>query len=101
MSVVARRSRCNAGEPAHREPGQVDFVAVGPEGDVVAEPGRDLVAVGDAADPGEQRDVVEGDALGFVEADPLAEPRGDAPRAQDVFHRLAQTEVGTERERGD
>ena len=88
-------------EAEHREPGQVDFVAVGAEGDVVAEPGRDLVAVGDAADPGEQRDVVERRAFGLGEADPVAEPGGDAPRAQHVLHRLAQTEVGAERERGD
>src|SRR5687768_3880294 len=59
------------------------------------------MAVGDAADPGEQRDVVQRNPLGFVEAHPFAEPGGDAPRAQHVLHRLAETEIGTERERGD
>ena len=42
-------------EAEHRQPGEVDVVAVGPEGDVVAEQGGDLGGVGDAAHPRQRR----------------------------------------------
>jgi hypothetical protein len=46
------------------------------------------------AQPCEQRDVVDDRALRLVEADVLADPQPKRAGAQDVLHRLAETEVG-------
>jgi hypothetical protein len=88
-------------EPEHRQSGEVDSVAVGAVGDVIAEHRGNLRCVCDTAHPGERGDVVERGASFDIDADMTSEADGDAPRTQDVPHRLAQTKVHRERERGD
>jgi hypothetical protein len=70
------------------------------QGDVVAEPLGLLVGVGVAADVDEQSGVVDGRALLFVEPDSLGQSQRDQALPQDVLHRLPETEVYAERERG-
>ena len=60
-------------EPEHRQPGEVDLVAVGPERDVVAEQRRHLRRVRDAAHPRQGDDVVQGAAVVGLDAHVLAE----------------------------
>ena len=67
--------------------------------DVVAEPLRLLVRVGVAAHVDQQRGVVDGRALGLVEADELTEPQRDQALAQHVLHRLAEPEIDPQRQR--
>ena len=88
-------------EPHHRQPGLVDLVAVGADPPVVAEPVRQLVRVGDAPDPGQQRHVVDRGLLLLGQA---GEPRpagGDDRLAEHVLLGLAEPEVGRERQRRD
>ena len=68
--------------------------------DVVAEPLRLLVGVGVAADVDEQRRVVHDSALLLVQAGRLRQAYPDQALAQHVLHRLAETEIDAERERG-
>ena len=70
------------------------------QGDVVAEPLGLLVGVGMAADVDEQGGVVDDRPLLLVEPDPLGQPQRDQALAQHVLHRLPETEVDAERERG-
>jgi hypothetical protein len=99
---------CRAAEPyvaeheaQHGQSGEIDLPAVTPERDVVAEPGRQLRGVGDAANPRQRRDVVEAASVVMFEADMIAQTSCDDPRPQDVLQRLAQPEVGREREGSD
>jgi hypothetical protein len=71
------------------------------QGDVVAELLRLLVGVGVATDVDQQRGVVDDRALLFVESDSLGQPQRDQALSQDMLHRLPETEVYAERERGD
>ena len=84
--------------PAAR-PAHVDLSRVALERDVVAEPLGLLVGVGVAADPGEQPGVVDDHALGLVEPQALAHPQRDQGLADHVLHRLAQAQVGAQRQR--
>ncbi len=54
-----------------------------------------------AADVHEQRRVVHDRALPLAEADPLGQPQRDQALTQHVLHRLTETEVDPQRERGD
>jgi hypothetical protein len=67
--------------------------------EVIAEPFGLLVRVGMAADIDEQGRVIHGRPLLRVEPDPLGQPQGDQALAQDVLHRLPETEVDPERQR--
>ena len=69
--------------------------------DVVAEPLRLLVRIGVAADVDEQRRVVDIGARLVAEADPLRKAQRDQALPQDVLHRLPETQIDTERERGN
>ena len=70
------------------------------QGDVVAEPLGLLVGVGVAADVDEQGGVIDVGAPLFVEPDSFSQPQRDQALPQDVLHRLPETEVYAERERG-
>ena len=58
---------------------------------IVAEPLGLLVRVDVAADPGDQRGVVDDRARLLVQADPSSEPHRDQALAQHVLHRLARS----------
>lgn len=88
-------------EPEHRQAREVDLVVVVTEGDVVAEHCGDLGGVSDTADPREGGDVIEGVAVVELETDVFAQASGDHPGAQHMLHRLAQPEIGREREGTD
>ena len=72
---------------------------VGAELDVVAEQRRGLVAVHRTADVGEDAHVVEVGELGALEPEPVAEAHADPGRSEHVLGRLAEAEVGRERQR--
>jgi hypothetical protein len=80
-------------ERESRHPTEVDVIAVGPEGDVVAEVRRNLRRVGHAADPGQHRDVEQGWTVDR-HSQPILEPDSDLPGPQQVRHRLTEPEVG-------
>ena len=88
-------------ETEQRESCEIDLVALAPERDVVPEPRRHLARVGHAAHPGEQGRVVEIGPLVLAQADTLADPGGQQPRAEDVLHRLAEPEVAGQGEGGN
>jgi hypothetical protein len=83
------------------EPDQVRGVHVGAQCDVIAEPPGLLVGVDMAADPRQQRDVVDDHALGLIETAALAEPEGDHALPKHVLHRMAQPQIGAQRQRRD
>jgi hypothetical protein len=64
------------------------------------EPARVAGPVQALADVDEQGGVVNDRALLFVEPDSLGQPQRDQALPQDVLHRLPETEVYAERERG-
>ena len=99
-SGLRRRRAAAASRPSRRALNGSCSYFVAFSGDVVAEPARLLVGVGVAAHVDQQRGVVDGGALGLVEADQLADPQRDAALAQHVLHRLAEAEVDPERQRG-
>ena len=72
---------------------------MGAEVDVVAEQRGGLVAVHRAAHVGEDAHVVEHGEIGVVEAEPLAEAHAEPRRADHVLGRLAEAEIGGERQR--
>ena len=80
---------------------QVDFVRAGPEGDVIAEEARLLMAVGMAANPGDQLRVVDRRALLLAQPEPLREMQADDRCAQDVLGGLSKPEVDRQRHRAD
>jgi hypothetical protein len=88
-------------EAQHRQPGEVDVEAVGPERDVITEQRRHLGCVGHTTHPRQRDHVVQRGAGVGLDAELLPQSIGDTPRPQHVVHRLAQPEVGRERERGD
>ena len=84
----------------HRlEAGEVGLGRLGAEVDVVAEERRGLVAVDRAPDVGEDADVVEHGEVGVVQPEPLAEAQPQPGRPDHVLGRLAEPEVGRQRER--
>jgi hypothetical protein len=97
----ASESHMAQGEPLHWQAGKVDVVAVAPEGDVVAEPRRKFGCVGYTSDPRQHHDVVQGRSRFVFDSHAFAEASRDHPRAQHVLHRLAQPEIGCQREGGD
>jgi hypothetical protein len=93
-------------QPAERRDGascavQLVLVLGRLEGNVVAEPLRLLVRVGVAPDVDQQRRVVHRRPPWPVEPHPLRDPQRDQALAQYVLHRLAETEVDTQRQRSD
>ena len=72
-----------------------------PDLGVVTEPTCQLVSIGDASNPSQQRHVVGGGLLVLGEAGQRSQPGGDHRREQDVPLRLAQPKVGGKRQRGD
>ena len=54
--------------------------------------------VGVAPHAGQEADVVDDGALGFVEPKPVAQAECHHTGAQHVFHRLAVAEIGRQRE---
>ena len=88
------------GQAHQRQPGQIDAVTVAAERDVVAEPGRHFRGVGHAARPGQHHHVVQRHPRLRLQAQSLPEPDRDQPRAQHVLHRLAQPQIGRQREGG-
>jgi hypothetical protein len=79
----------------------VGEVAIGPQRDVVAEPGRLLMRVRVTAQPREQRDVVHDGSLGLLELQMVGDPEPENAGAQHVLHRLAEPEVRGQGDRGD
>ena len=65
---------------------------------VVAEPLCLLVGVDVAADVRQERGVVEHRPLLLIELEPVTEPQGNEALSKHVLHRLAEPEVGTERQ---
>jgi hypothetical protein len=84
-------------ERESRHPTEVDVIAVGAEGDVVAEARRNFRRVGHAADPRQHRDVEQGGTIDG-DAQPVLEPDSDLPGPQQVRHRLTEPEVGRQGE---
>jgi hypothetical protein len=76
-------------------------VLVGLQPDVVAEPLRLLMSVGMAPDADQQRGVIHIRSTLVVEPDPLGQSQRDQALPQDVFHRLPEAEIYSERRRGD
>src|SRR2546426_4759604 len=62
-------------EPEHRHAAHVDTETVTPIGDVVAEPGRDLGCVRDAADPSESAHALQRATLLAFETKGVSDPR--------------------------
>ena len=87
--------------PHHRHADLVDGIAVRTDLAVVAEPVRQLVRVGHAADPGEQRHVERARLRTLVEPRVTGDAARDDRLAQDVFFGQAEAEVGGERQRCD
>jgi hypothetical protein len=56
---------------------RVDHLGLGPQRDVIPEPRRLLVRVGMAAQPRQQRDVVDDSPLGFVETDVFGQAQAE------------------------
>ena len=71
------------------------------EPDVVAKPLGLLVGIGVTADPGEQTRVVEDAALALVQPETLRHPQRDQALTDHVLHRLAETQVGPQRQERD
>ena len=67
--------------------------------DVVAEHEPHLERVGGTADHREDTDPVDGVDRGLVELGVLGQPGRDQAAAQSVLHRLAETQIGGERQR--
>ncbi len=101
MERRAPRADVPKHEPQHRQPSEVDVIAVGPERDVVTEERSHLRGVGHASHPCQRDDVVQRTAILGLEADVLTQLRSDPPRPQHVIHRLTQPEIGRQRERCD
>jgi hypothetical protein len=79
----------------------VGEMLIRPQGDVVAEPRRLLVRVRMAAQPGQQRDVVDDRSLGLLELEVLGDTEPEYAGTQHVLHRLAEPQVRGQRDRGD
>ncbi len=79
-------------------PGMVHEREVGLERQIVPEPLRLLVGVDVTPHPREERGVVDRHALCLVQADPLTEAHRDQAFTEHVLHRLAQSEVGPQRQ---
>ena len=80
---------------------RVNLQEVGLEGQVVAEPLRLLVGVDVTPDPGDEPGVVQDRSFVVVESDDLAKPQRDDALAHGVFHRLAESQIGAERQHGE
>ena len=72
---------------------------MGFELDVVAEPLDLFVRVGVATDLDEQRRVIRRDAGAIIDACQLTHPCRDPALAEDMLHRLAETQVDAQRQR--
>jgi hypothetical protein len=79
----------------------VGEMLIRPQGDVVAEPRRLLVRVRMAAQPGQQRDVIDDRSLGLLELEILGDTEPEHAGAQHVLHRLAEPQVRGQRDRAD
>ena len=88
-----------ADQEAHAD--GVGEMAIRPQGDVVAEPRGLLVRVRVAAQPGQQRDVVDDRSLGLLELEVLGDTEPEYAGAQHVLHRLAEPQVRGQRDRGE
>ncbi len=80
--------------------GPVDLVGVPAHRDVVTEPLRELVGVGVASDPHDQRRVVHAVTLFTVQPEPVRDAGTDQRRTQHVFGGLPQTEIDRHGQRG-
>ena len=67
---------------------------------LVAEPVRCLTGIAHAADPAQQRHVVDIGQLPLREAEVTTECHREQARPQDVLHRLTHPEIACQRERG-
>jgi hypothetical protein len=85
----------------HRALRRADLEQAPAKFDVISEQLRHLRGVGRAADHREQRRPVDRFVLMGFEVERLSEAARDQARAQAVLHRLAETEVGRQRERRD
>jgi hypothetical protein len=100
------RPRVAGPQPPHPGSGRAEaaelvIVLTGFQRDVVAEPLRLLMGVGMAPDADEQRRVVHVRAPLLIEPDLLGEPQRDQALPQHVLHRLPESKVHPERQRGD
>ena len=86
-------------ETEQRQSRQVHLVGRGAVTDVVAEDSGDLVGVGVTADPCQQVAVVDDRALFALQTNPVSQPAGNDRRPEHVLHRLAQSEVESQRQR--
>lgn len=79
----------------------IDLVARSAPGEVVTEPHGELVGVTSAADPREQRHVVETGSLLVRHAHGLTQLHGNQRLAQDVFYRLPKPQIDDQRKSRD
>jgi len=99
---VHRRPAGLAHREGHRgEADHVDVASVHLQRDVVAEPLRLFVGVDVAAHPGDQAEVVDDRPRVLVEPESLGEPQCDQRLPHHVLHRLAEAQVGPERDHRD
>ena len=100
--LTERLTACDVAEQEAqvRHPGPVDEVRVAADRDVVAEPARVLVRVCVAADPHEQRRVIDRVLLLTAEAEPVGQAARDDRRPEHVLGRLTQPEIDRHREPG-
>lgn len=88
----------------HAEEGEsrhVQCIGVGAERDVVAEHPCQFVGVRVTSDPGHQVRVEDDVPLVGAQLHPVGHARGDHRRAQHVLHRLTETQIDREGQRGD
>ena len=88
-------------EAHHGQAGEIDLVCGRAKLDLVPELRRQLVGVSRAPDPRQHRRVIDGGALGVVDADPVGQPKGDPALAQDVLLRHTEPEIGRQRQGRD
>jgi hypothetical protein len=93
------RSRLAATDVAHHEAHAelICEVAVRPQLDVITEPAGLLMRVRVAAQPGEQRNVVDDGSLCLVQLEILRYAEGQHARAQHMLHRLPEPEIRGQR----
>ena len=87
-------------EPHQGQASEIDTITVAPEGDVIAKPGRHFRGVGHTAHPRQHHHVIKRYPRLGSQVQAFPKPYRNQPGPQYVLHRLAQPQVGCQRERG-
>ena len=88
-------------EAHHRQAGEIDVVGGRAKRDLVPELRGELMGIGRAPHPRQHRRVVDGGALGVIDAHPLRQREGDPALAQDVLLRHTEPEIDRQRQGRD